>query len=404
MLAGLLLAAMLPAAHGALIGRYAPVAKRRSPSTCPVTRVLLFGSYPAELQSNLSRERMAPDQPTVVDGHDFYLGTLYGKPVILAVAQQAPAAVTATTSVALSHFDCISAVVFEGTAGGGASQGLGDVTVPSQWTGDGGSSYMQVNAGALALAHRVAGEAQAHLLRSDVVDDGSCGCAGSGSSSSSSSSSSETVSVSRAPEVWVGGIGVTDGTGTDDTCSDTGGELEGCNACPPCPAQAAADLRADPGLAAELRHRSLGRRAVVARIGLVRSGGLVERAGLVRSGGVVARAGLVRSGGVVARAGLVRSGGVVARAGLVASGGVVERRGSQRPQATAPLNYVADDQQTTAAMAVAAAHKIPFIAFRGISDTESVGDAWPLEFAIYQQLAADNAAVMARIWIANWPA
>ena len=53
-------------------------------------------------------------------------------------------------------------------------------------------------------------------------------------------------------------------------------------------------------------------------------------------------------------------------------------------------------------MLAAQAHHVPFIAFRGISDTSAVGDLWPFEWLVYQQLAADNAAVAARLWIGAW--
>jgi hypothetical protein len=45
---------------------------------------------------------------------------------------------------------------------------------------------------------------------------------------------------------------------------------------------------------------------------------------------------------------------------------------------------------------------VPFIAFRGISDTDAVGNLWPFEWLVYQGLAADNAGVAARLWIGRW--
>jgi hypothetical protein len=46
--------------------------------------------------------------------------------------------------------------------------------------------------------------------------------------------------------------------------------------------------------------------------------------------------------------------------------------------------YVATDQQTTSAMIAAEARGVPFIAFRGISDTDAVGSLWPFEWLVYQ--------------------
>ena len=65
-------------------------------------------------------------------------------------------------------------------------------------------------------------------------------------------------------------------------------------------------------------------------------------------------------------------------------------------------DFIADDQQTTGAQQAANAYKVPFIAFRGISDTSAVGNLWPFEWLVYQQLAADNSATAARLWIKSW--
>ena len=64
--------------------------------------------------------------------------------------------------------------------------------------------------------------------------------------------------------------------------------------------------------------------------------------------------------------------------------------------------YIADDQQTTGAQQAADAYHVPFIAFRGISDTSAVGNLWPFEWLVYQQLAADNSATAARLWVEHW--
>jgi hypothetical protein len=75
---------------------------------------------------------------------------------------------------------------------------------------------------------------------------------------------------------------------------------------------------------------------------------------------------------------------------------------SSQTGTTASTTYIADDQQTTNSMLAAQQYNVPFIAFRGISDTTAVGDLWPFEWLVYQQLAADNAAVAARVWISHW--
>jgi nucleoside phosphorylase len=58
--------------------------------------------------------------------------------------------------------------------------------------------------------------------------------------------------------------------------------------------------------------------------------------------------------------------------------------------------YTSQDMETARTAAVAAEHGVPFIAFRAVSDGQ--GDPYqlpgfPVQFALYRQLAADNAAI-----------
>src|SRR5712672_2651899 len=106
---------------------------------------------PAAHSANLARETLDPGQPTIVWGHDFYVGRLEGRRVILGIAGQNTDSTYAATALALAHFPCISAVVFEGTAGGAAAvNGVGDVTVASRWTSDHGKTFKNVYERALA--------------------------------------------------------------------------------------------------------------------------------------------------------------------------------------------------------------------------------------------------------------
>jgi nucleoside phosphorylase len=293
---------------------------------CARTRVLLLGSYPAEVRANLALEQLQSKQPTVVDGHDFYVGTLVGRPVILGLSDQSPAQAYATTKLAIKHFSCLTAVVFEGTAGGGSTTEIGDVAVPSEWTYN-GAPYVRTSPRPLALVKSLFAAAAPKLLTRDVVNDNGCSCDG------PSFATAIAVTIGR-PEVIVGGAGITDPTGVSNDCTADGGALEGCNPCPPCPP-------------AELT-----------------SGTALSSSTYVSNTGSPPK--------------------------LTTSSGI------------APAGYLADDEQTTAAQHAANQAKLPFIAFRGISDTSAVGDLWPAEYAIYQQLAADNAAIVARAFIAAW--
>ena len=325
-------------------------AAAHQPAACAASHVLLLGSYPSEVSMNLDREVLDPNQPTVIDGLDFYAGTLGGARVIIAIAGPSPAVTYATTVLALQHFSCTSAVVFSGTAGGGGASGLGDVTVPAAWTSNNGASFTPVSSVALAVARQIAASATGQLGTSAPVNDGPCLCQG-------VAESLKAVPLLRTPRVIVGGYGTTYG-GDSDFCFAQGGMLEGCNPCPP--SSGASD-------------------ATVA----VATGGLSPT-------GVALNASLEAKGGTL-----------VAGAQLLLSHESAPPPTAAAETAGAPT-YIADDQQTTGAQQAADAYHVPFIAFRGISDTSAVGNLWPFEWLVYQQLAADNSATAARLWIQRW--
>jgi adenosylhomocysteine nucleosidase len=348
------LAAVLAA--GVLVPSAGARPSANSQLVCSSSRVLLLGSYPSEVSANLSREKLDAAQPTTVDGHDFYSGRLEGRRVILAIAGPSPAVTYATTELALTRFSCISAVVFEGTAGGGGESGLGDVTVPSRWTANAGQTFENVSSKALAVARSIVPEATSQLGNTAAVNDGPCACSG-------LVTTLKVVPSRRSSRVIVGGSGQTDATGNNDMCFADGGMLAGCNPCPPgsTPATITSDVTA----------------------GATTSAAAARLASLAAKDGV-----------------------------LVPNAAELLLRVTPPPPSlsatltqtstTSGTTYIADDQQTTASMASAQAHRVPFIAFRGISDTAAVGDLWPFEWLVYQQLAADNAAVAARLWIGGW--
>ena len=337
----------------------------KSDPSCLSSRVLLLGSYPSEVSANLSQEKLDPGQPTTVQGHEFYSGRLENRRVILGIAGQSPAATYAITALALRQFSCISAVVFEGTAGGGGRSGLADVTVPSRWTEYDGQAFAHgqtsanVNAKALALARSIAPTATSELGRMAPVDDGPCACSG-------LVERLKLVPTMRSPRVTVGGRGQTDNTGGSDQCLPEGGMLDGCNPCPPGSTQAT-----------------------------VKSG---------VAGGAKTSASAARRASLAAEHGVLVPNAAALLSRVTAPPPVARTRTTTQLGTATGASYVADDQQTTASMLAAQRHHVPFIAFRGISDTTAVGDLWPFEWLVYQQLAADNAAVAARLWIGGWDA
>ena len=324
-----------------LVGSLLAAALSAAPATASTGGpcVLLLGSYPAEVSANLALMRIDPHQPTVLDGHELYAGTLAGRRVVTGIAGPSPALTGATTTLALKHWKCVNAVVFTGTAGGAGPAQLGDVAVPSRWTGDEGHHYTKIDAHALALAKRTAAEAGKQLGTMAAVNDGPCAC-------QAVAESVKAVPLGRTPKVVVGGNGVTFG-GDSNACYELGGMLAGCNPCPP---------------------GSTGLPAPVVLPMTPAQAGQAARTGLVPDARALARR-APRPGGTVGNS---------------------------------STRYIADDMQTTASLAAARARQVPFIAFRGISDTDSVGNLWPFEYLVYQGLAADNAAAAARVWITAW--
>jgi nucleoside phosphorylase len=348
-----------------------PKAKAPKPTPtppCADPQVLLLGSYPSEVSANLELEKLDPGQPRTVGGHQFFSGELQGRRVVLAIAGPSPTDTYTTTKIGLTQFGCISAVVFEGTAGGGGASGLADVTVPATWTEYDGQAFANgqtsasVNPQALALAQSLAGEATAQLGDTAAVNDGPCACSG-------LVTSLKLVPTLRTSRVIVGGSGETDDTGSDDTCSDDGGMLEGCNPCPPSSSSSSAPALVPSDVTA----------------GAKTSGAAARLASLAAADGL-----------------LVPDAAELLSDVRPPAPAAAQDPASTQPGTTSGTTFIADDQQTTNSMVAAQQYNVPFIAFRGISDTTAVGDLWPFEWLVYQQLAADNAAVAARLWISHW--
>ncbi len=277
--------------------------------------------------------------------------------MVLGIAGQSLADNYAIAELALSRFSCVSAVVFEGTAGGGGESGLADVTVPSRWTEDDGQPFARgqtsanVSAKALAVARSIAAKASSELGNTAPVDDGPCPCAG-------LVDSLKLVPTMRSARVIVGGSGETDSTGESDQCLPEGGMLEGCNPCPP------------------------GSTTATVQSGVI--------AGATTPAAAADMASLAAQDGVL----VPDAAQLLSR---VSPPPPAARAASTQSDTSSAATYVADDQQTTASMLAAQRHRVPFIAFRGISDTAAVGDLWPFEWPVYQQLAADNAAIAAQL-------
>ena len=102
----------------------------------PEKRTLVLTAFPAEADAILARTTLDENPVVVADGRHYYLGTLGGKKVIVAMTGIGMENATDTTETALSRFTPesgveIDAVVFAGVAGGSGRTEIGDVAVPA---------------------------------------------------------------------------------------------------------------------------------------------------------------------------------------------------------------------------------------------------------------------------------
>jgi nucleoside phosphorylase len=170
----------------------------------PEKRTLILTAFPAEADAILARTTLDENPSVVVDGHHFYLGTLGGKKVIVAMTGIGMVNATDTTETALGHFTpgtgiSIGAVVFSGVAGGSGRTQIGTVAVPARWTSDDGLTWHAVDSGMLAAANTL----DVDLLSTDTIGDPSCFYCG-------PLSWFRLVNLNREPALFVGGDGSSD--------------------------------------------------------------------------------------------------------------------------------------------------------------------------------------------------
>ena len=170
----------------------------------PEKRTLVLTAFPAEADAILARTTLDENPVIVVDGRHFYLGTLGGKKVIVAMTGIGMANAADTTETALTHFTpgsgvSIDAVVYAGVAGGSGRTQIGDVAVPAQWTSDDGATWHPVDPEMLAAADEI----MVDLQSTDTIADPSrriCGPL----------SRLRLVNLDREPQLYVGGDGSSD--------------------------------------------------------------------------------------------------------------------------------------------------------------------------------------------------
>ena len=185
-------------------------------SDSPPPTAAVLSAFPAELAAVL--EHATVTETVMVDGHVFRKGTLAGVPVVMAMTGIGLLNATATTQTLLVHFS-VQGVIVSGVAG--SSVQIGDVTVPTTWELDDGTSFA-ANPEWLALARQVAAPGVTALDQCTRV---------------TAPPTADPVCFPRPPLIAVGGVGhSSDPFGTRPfMCSR--GDVFGCDVAPtPSPA------------------------------------------------------------------------------------------------------------------------------------------------------------------------
>ena len=298
----------------------------------PEKRTLVLTAFPAEADAILARTTLDPNPTVVVDGRHFYLGSMGGEKVIVAMTGIGMVNATHTTEAALGHFTpgsgiSIGAVVFAGVAGGSGRTEIGSVAVPARWTADNGTTWRAVDADMLAAANALTVDLESTATLGDPL----CLC--------NPLARLPLVDLKRVPQLFVGGDGSSDdhNNGVAFPAIPFAGSIFGPQ---PCTAPDRSPLF---------------------------TGNFFQAVGPF----------LVR--------GLLTN-----LTGILTD---------------VPPTVDAVDQETAAAQQVADAHGIPFLGIRGMSD--GPGDplnlpGYPFTFFVYNEVAADNAAIVTEAFLRSW--
>lgn len=185
-------------------------------------RLLILSAFPGELDPILSRASVTDS--IELDGRAFYVGSLEGNDVIMAMTGIGMNNADTGARAALDHFTCagstsITGIVFSGVSGGRTS--IGDVTIPGRWHD--GTTFFDVDAEMLTVAQ--SSSASVQLARDVPVGD--VACVGTDPDVISS------VSVEHQPAIIIGGDGQSSDPfgGRTLPCFPGGGDVFGCRPC-----------------------------------------------------------------------------------------------------------------------------------------------------------------------------
>jgi nucleoside phosphorylase len=189
-------------------------------------RTLVLSAFPAEADAVLAHTTLDPNPVVVLGYRHFYLGSIAGKKVVVAMTGIGLVNATKTTRVALQRFTCgssvaVGAVVFSGVAGGAGRTRIGDVAVPARWTLDNGVTFRPVDPGMLAAAQTLS----VSLSGVNNLGNPICLCR--------HVPAIRLSDLGRQPQLFVGGDGSSgdNNNGQALPCIPNGGDVFGCQPC-----------------------------------------------------------------------------------------------------------------------------------------------------------------------------
>lgn len=185
---------------------------------------LILTAMPVELSPLVAAAKLVPSETVHDGGRVFYVGTLEGTPVVMAMTRIAVANAEQTATDAFKSFHCsFRAVVFDGVAG--SDYDIGDVAIPARWTLDNGTTWLTPDARMYKVASSLAGPDKVKLTQTLSSGDAACACEG--------SSVTTPVVLPSKTQVRLGGVGETTDPfgGYAIPCVPGGGDITGCEPC-----------------------------------------------------------------------------------------------------------------------------------------------------------------------------
>jgi nucleoside phosphorylase len=190
------------------------------------SRLLVLSAMPVEIDPLIAAAKLDLERTVVVHDRKFYVGTLQGNDVILALTGIGILNAEQATTDAFATFRCgdesaIKGVVFSGVAGG---DWIGDVAVPTTWTED-GKTFYGADKTMLKTAQLVARRGSAKLTPDVGAGDPACVC--------TDPHAVEPVTLAHKPELLIGGKGISSDpfNGRQLPCFPEGGDVFGCEPC-----------------------------------------------------------------------------------------------------------------------------------------------------------------------------